>query len=138
MDNFDLKKYLVENRQPIQEMDAPYDIIQNTLKNLAGYWPADIKNNLDRLGAEEFKKRLDDLKPYIDQYFKKDNEEPKEKSAFEKRLEKLAADEKARREQNLKEEEEEEDDDSYTTYCDLCDMPSTYSDDTPYGTCMCS
>jgi len=146
MDNFDLKKYLAEGKlnkkQPIQEMDAPYDIIQSTLKNLAGYWPVDIKNNLDRLGAEEFKKQLDDLKPYIDQYFKKDNEEPKEKSAFEKRLEKLAADEKARREQNLKEEEEEEDDeeddDSYTTYCHLCDMPSTYSDDTPYGTCMCS
>ena len=75
MDNFDLKKYLAEGKlnkkQPIQEMDAPYDIIQSTLKNLAGYWPVDIKNNLDRLGAEEFKKRLDNLKPYIDQYFSK-------------------------------------------------------------------
>jgi len=55
----------------MQEMDAPYEIIQSTLKNLAGYWPADIKNNLDKLGAEEFKKRLDNLKPYIDQYFSK-------------------------------------------------------------------
>jgi len=77
MDNFDLKKYLAEGKlnekQPIQEMDAPYDIIQSTLKNLAGYWPADIKNNLDKLGAEEFKKRLDNLKPYIDQYFKGEN-----------------------------------------------------------------
>jgi hypothetical protein len=77
MDNFDLKKYLAEGKlnekQPIQEMDAPYDIIQSTLKNLAGYWPTDIKNNLDKLGAEEFKKRLDNLKPYIDQYFKGEN-----------------------------------------------------------------
>lgn len=32
----------------------------------------------------------------------------------------------------------EDTDDEYTTYCDLCDMESTYSDDTPYGTCMCS
>ncbi len=33
---------------------------------------------------------------------------------------------------------EEDDDGSYTTHCDICDMDSTYSDDTPYGTCMCS
>ena len=63
------KANLNENKQIKEEMDAPYDIIQNTLKQLAGYWPADIKNNLDSLGAEEFKKQLDDLKPYIDQYF---------------------------------------------------------------------
>ena len=69
-----LKTFLKEyDKQLIQEMDASYDdeIIQNTLKRLAGYWPADIKNNLDNLGAEEFKKQLDDLKPYIDQYFAK-------------------------------------------------------------------
>ncbi len=69
MEDFNLRKYLAENKQIKGEMDAPYHIIQNTLKQLAGYWTADIKNNLDNLGAEEFKKQLDDLKPYIDQYF---------------------------------------------------------------------
>ena len=69
MEDFNLRKYLKENKQPIQEIDAPHDIIQNTLKQLAGYWPTDIKNNLDKLGAEGFKKQLDDLKPYVDQYF---------------------------------------------------------------------
>ena len=71
MEDFNLRKYLAENKQIKEEMDAPYNIIQNTLKQLAGYWPADIKNNLDNLGAEGFKKQLDDLKPYVDQYFAK-------------------------------------------------------------------
>jgi hypothetical protein len=71
MDNFDLKQYLAENKLNEAEstVNAPYNVIQRRLKQLAGYHPADIKNNLDKLGAEEFKKQLDDLKSYVDQYF---------------------------------------------------------------------
>jgi hypothetical protein len=75
MSNFDLKKYLTENKLSEGEstINAPYNVIQRRLKQLAGYHPADIKNNLDKLGAEEFKKQLDDLKSYVDQYFAEKN-----------------------------------------------------------------
>ena len=81
MENFDLKKFLTENKLTASSKLAedegavkdPSSDIQSTLKFLAGYWPVDIKNNLDKLGAEEFKKQLDNLKPYIDQYFKSKN-----------------------------------------------------------------
>lgn len=71
MDNFDLKQYLAENKLNEAEstVNASYNVIQRRLKQLAGYHPTDIKNNLDKLGAEEFKKQLDDLKSYVDQYF---------------------------------------------------------------------
>jgi hypothetical protein len=69
MDNFDLKKYLAENKLNENTINDPSDLIQRKLKRLAGYYPADIKNTLDDLGAEEFKKQLDDLKFYVDQYF---------------------------------------------------------------------
>ena len=75
MSNFDLKKYLVESKLSEGEstINAPYNVIQRKLKQLAGYHTVDIKNNLDNLGAEEFKKQLDDLKSYVDQYFKEKN-----------------------------------------------------------------
>lgn len=73
MSNFDLKKYLIENKLSESEINAPYNVIQRRLKQLAGYHPADIKDNLNKLGAEEFKKQLDDLKSYVDQYFTEKN-----------------------------------------------------------------
>ena len=75
MGNFDLRKFLVENRQGIDtklsegDYESPAEDIQNKMKELAGYWPVDIKNNLDRLGAEKFKLELDNLKSLVDQYF---------------------------------------------------------------------
>lgn len=69
MDNFDLKQYLTENKLTESTVNDPSNIIQRKLKQLAGYHPADIKNALDDLGAEEFKKQLEDLKSYVDQYF---------------------------------------------------------------------
>ena len=71
MNNFDLKKYLTESKLSEGEstVNASYNVIQRKLKQLAGYHSADIKNALDSLGAEEFKKQLDDLKSYVDQYF---------------------------------------------------------------------
>lgn len=69
MDNFDLKKYLVENKLTESTVNDPSNVIQRKLKQLAGYHPADIKNALDDLGAEEFKKQLEDLKSYVDKYF---------------------------------------------------------------------
>jgi hypothetical protein len=74
MDNFDLKKYLAENKLNENTINDPSDLIQRKLKRLAGYYPADIKNTLDDLGAEEFKKQLDDLKFYVDQYFTEKNQ----------------------------------------------------------------
>jgi hemerythrin superfamily protein len=73
MDNFDLKQYLTENKLTESTVNDPSNVIQRKLKQLAGYHPADIKNALDDLGAEEFKKQLEDLKSYVDQYF---NEKP--------------------------------------------------------------
>jgi hypothetical protein len=64
-----------ELRQLIREeiskkINSPSNTIQSKLKELAGYWPADIKNNLDKLGAEKFKSELDNLKSQVDLYFK--------------------------------------------------------------------
>ena len=63
-----------ELRQLIREEinalnNNPAEDIQSKMKKLAGYWPADIKNNLDSLGAEKFKLELDNLKSLVDQYF---------------------------------------------------------------------
>jgi hypothetical protein len=69
MDNFDLKQYLTENKLTESTVNDPSNVIQRKLKQLAGYHPADIKNALDDLGAEEFKKQLEDLKSYVDKYF---------------------------------------------------------------------
>jgi hypothetical protein len=74
MDNFDLKQYLTENKLTESTVNDPSNVIQRKLKQLAGYHPADIKNALDDLGAEEFKKQLEDLKSYVDQYFTEKNQ----------------------------------------------------------------
>ena len=70
-DNFDLRKYLAENKITESEstINASYNVIQRKLKELAGRHTVDIKNALDRLGAEDFKAELDSMKPYVDQYF---------------------------------------------------------------------
>jgi hypothetical protein len=32
----------------------------------------------------------------------------------------------------------DDEDDSVTQWCPICEMQTTFSENTPYGTCMCS
>ena len=112
MDNFDLKKYLAEGR------------LQNEQSNLEK-----LMDELDLLVYDKYHAdvyKSDNIKVAFDALVDAINNEAK-------------INENDNPDQNQKNDwEDEYEDDSYTTYCDICDMPSTYSDDTPYGTCMCS
>ena len=83
-----IEKFTVGNDREIDMHIAKYDvqaslahaimlesigiITSNELKDLKRGLQEladDIKNALDRLGAEDFKAELDSMKPYVDQYF---------------------------------------------------------------------
>ena len=111
--SFDLKKYLAEGKLHEEQMDSSTIDVKLLLLDLRNTI-ADFDN--DQLTAQEFRDEIEEILHEV------------ENSNL----------------YNLGEADQdglpslEDTDDEYTTYCDICDMESTYSDDTPYGTCMCS
>jgi hypothetical protein len=85
---------LAEDYEPRTKEDLVFQYLRDA-------WQFGALKGKDVNPDEELSTMADSLLANLPDY---DTAEPKEKSAFEKRLEKLAADEKARREQNLKED----------------------------------
>ena len=152
MDNFDLKKYLVENKltagSRLTEANSKPEIkVENDVMYLdySGSVGTSSFGNLKSPIIKVMKAGEEPRDQKYMIYWKEDSKDWEWERGNIKRQLRNSIISYAKRylpiieDQNQKNDlEDEYEDDSYTTYCDLCDMSSTYSDDTPYGTCMCS